>query len=454
MNQNLIENADPVERAGCIIPWQFPQTRPGEGRIRETTGLIDALGCQTAFVEPAQLRAASPSHLLSSGVMQRLAGQLGDADCTLCVIDGALSPVQQRNLERALKVKVIDRTGLILEIFGLRARTREGRLQVELARLNYERSRLVRTWTHLERQRGGRGFLSGPGESQLEADRRMLDSTLKGLQADIADVRRTRGLQREGRVRAGTPVIALVGYTNAGKSTLFNRLSGANVMARNMPFATLDPTIRRMDLPNLGEAALVDTVGFITDLPTHLIDSFQATLEEAMQADLLLLVRDRASDTDEDQRRDVMTVLAGLEADAGTAMPPLIEVWNKADLMDAERKTALALAASHAENPVAALVSSTTGLGIGALLARIETELLKDSQVISVSILPQQGEARAWLHANGDVLDETSDETGCSRLVVRLPEGAAGRFRARFPLLDVSGGEAAHAAPSGKWSPE
>ncbi|HPE47250.1 MAG TPA: GTPase HflX, partial [Hyphomonas sp.] len=298
MTDKMIDRVPAPEVAGVIIPWFTPANRPTEDRLEETAGLVEALGCELSFLRPEHVRQVNSAQLLSGGILERLATDLEAHQCTLAVIDGALTPVQQRNLEKKLGVKVIDRTGLILEIFGLRARTKEGRLQVELARILYERSRLVRTWTHLERQRGGGGFLSGPGESQLEADRRMLDDRITRLKADLEDVRRTRAVQRAGRQRSGKPIIALVGYTNAGKSTLFNRLTGASVLARDMPFATLDPTIRRLDLPTLGEAALIDTVGFITDLPTHLIDSFQATLEEAMQADLLIHVRDRSSRSD------------------------------------------------------------------------------------------------------------------------------------------------------------
>lgn len=427
------EQSAPEERAGAVIPWFSPADRPSEDREHETAGLVEALGCELAFLSTVHLRNPSPSNLFSAGHLADLKARLEAEDCSICIVDGALTPVQQRNLERELGLKVIDRTGLILEIFGLRARTREGQLQVELARITYERSRLVRTWTHLERQRGGRGFLSGPGETQLEADRRMLDRTMKRLRADLEDVRRTRGLQREGRVRAGTPVISLVGYTNAGKSTLFNRLSGADVLARDMPFATLDPTIRRIELPVIGDAALVDTVGFITDLPTHLIDAFQATLEEAMESDLLIHVRDRASSSDEDQRADVIKVLERLEAESGHPLPPLIEAWNKADAIEPDRREALEYAARIADDPKAVLVSAVTGEGMEALVELIESMLLRGAREFTVKLAPQQGRARAWLHAHGDVSSETGTETGDTEMHVRLTDAAQGQFRVLFP---------------------
>lgn len=434
MSDTLIDRLAPVERAGCLIPWTLPKDRPSETRLEETAGLIEALGCELAFLHPIQVRNPSPSHLLSGGLIERHAEEIEAEDCTICVVDTSLSPVQQRNLERSLGVKVIDRTGLILEIFGLRARTAEGQLQVELARLTYERSRLVRTWTHLERQRGGRGFLSGPGETQLEADRRMLDTAVKGLHADLDEVRRTRRLQRAGRARAGIPVISLVGYTNAGKSTLFNQLSGANVLAKDMPFATLDPTIRRVELPRLGEAALADTVGFITDLPTHLIDAFQATLEEILESDLIVHVRDRASPADEEQRRDVMRVLTRLETEAGAPLPPLIEAWNKADAMEPDRRDALAISAREADPP-AILVSALKGEGLDALVEAMELRLLEDTELVHVELAPSQGEARAWLHAHGDVLSESMSDEGVTQMDVRLDERARGQFASRFPSL-------------------
>lgn len=437
MKQSGIDRRPARECAGCIIPWTDPADRPGEERLEETRGLIEALGCDLAFLRATQLRRPSPSHLLTGGLIAQTAEDLKAAGATIFVVDGTLSPVQQRNLETALDVKVIDRTGLILEIFGLRARSREGQLQVELARLTYERSRLVRTWTHLERQRGGRGFLSGPGETQLEADRRMLDRTVQRLKADLDAVRRTRGLQRTGRSRAETPIIALIGYTNAGKSTLFNRLSGADVLARDMPFATLDPTIRQIALPRLGRAALVDTVGFITDLPTHLIDAFQATLEEATEADLLVHVRDRSSEADADQRRDVLAVLARLQAETNQPLPPIIEAWNKADLMAGERRDALAIAAREADDPPAVLVSATTGQGIDELIATIEAQLWGASRQLDIHLPVEAAEARAWLHAHGDVSGEERDDAGASVVHVRLTERDLGRFRARFEDVAV-----------------
>ena len=420
------------ERAGCLIPWFHLSERPDDERLSETAGLVEALGCELAFQRASQIRSPSPSHLLSGGILDDVRVELAAQDCSLFILDGELTPVQQRNLERALEVKVIDRTGLILEIFGLRARSREGQLQVELARINYERSRLVRTWTHLERQRGGRGFLSGPGETQLEADRRMLDRTIKSLIRDLDDVKRTRGLQRSGRRRSDTPVITLVGYTNSGKSSLFNRLTGANVFAKDMPFATLDPTIRQLSLPAIGTAALVDTVGFITDLPTHLIDAFQATLEEATEADLLIHVRDRASERDEDQRRDVLTVLARLEEEAGHPLPPMIEAWNKSDLLDPARKAALSTAADVVDDPEAVLVSAVTGEGIDKLVKLVEAKVMAGGVQITVTLPAKAGDARAWLHDSGDVVSESLTDDGNLKLDVRLTERAHGQFLALF----------------------
>ncbi len=437
MGDKLIDRLPAPEIAGAIIPWFTPANRPSGNRLEETAGLIEALGCELAFLRPEHVRQVNSAQLLSGGILNRLADDLEASDCTLAVVDGALTPVQQRNLEKKLGVKVIDRTGLILEIFGLRARTKEGRLQVELARLLYERSRLVRTWTHLERQRGGGGFLSGPGESQLEADRRMLDDKIVRLKAELDDVRRTRAVQRAGRQRTGKPVVALVGYTNAGKSTLFNRLTGADVFAKDMPFATLDPTIRRLDLPTLGEAALIDTVGFITDLPTHLIDSFQATLEEAMQADLLVHVRDRSSPADQEQAEDVLRVLQRLEQETGLPLPPMIEAWNKMDLLPPDRADALAMSAEVQEAHPAVLLSAVTGEGTDALLAAIERGLLRSATKVSVLLRPQDGRARAWLHRNGEVLTDEMQDNATSIMIVRLKTDRLGQFQAEFPSIEI-----------------
>jgi GTPase len=437
LNDKLIDRLPEPEIAGAVIPWFSPVNRPTEERMQETAGLVEALGCELAFIHADHVRKVNSSVLFSGGLLDRFAEDLEEHNCTIAVIDGALTPVQQRNLETRLGVKVIDRTGLILEIFGLRARTKEGRLQVELARLLYERSRLVRTWTHLERQRGGGGFLSGPGESQLESDRRMLDDKIVRLRRDLEDVRRTRAVQRAGRKRGGKPVIALVGYTNSGKSTLFNRLSGANVFARDMPFATLDPTIRRIDLPTLGEAALIDTVGFITDLPTHLIDSFKATLEEAMQADLLVHVRDRSSAADVEQAKDVDIVLARLEKETGLPLPPIIEAWNKSDVLPPERFEALEIAAKSDSEIPAVLVSALDGQGMDSLLYEIEHALLRGGRDVAVTLSPQDGRARAWLHSHGDVKAETNLKDGRVALSVRLPIERVGQFQAEFPDIGI-----------------
>ncbi len=437
MARATVDTRPEQERAGVLIPWFEVGGRPDESRQMETAGLVEALGCTLAFLTDAFIRNPSPSHLLSGGILERFREKLAAEACSIAILDGQLTPVQQRNLERSLGVKVIDRTGLILEIFGLRARSREGQLQVELARLSYERSRLVRTWTHLERQRGGRGFLAGPGETQLEADRRMLDRQLKQLRADLDEVKRTRGLQRAGRSRSGTPVIALVGYTNSGKSTLFNRLTGADVLAKDMPFATLDPTIRKLQLPKLGEAALVDTVGFITDLPTHLIDAFQATLEESLEADLLVHVRDRASPTDDAQRADVIAVLDRLEQETGKPVPPIVEAWNKADLMPAEQRETLALVAPGSDPP-AALVSAIKGWGLDALMASIETTVMRQSHRMVAHLGASDGQARAWLHAHGHVRGEETGSDGATRMVLNLSPADEGAFKTRFPHVPLS----------------
>jgi GTP-binding protein HflX len=416
---------------------------PGAGlarqRLEESRGLCEALGVSLAFAERVNVRDPHPARLFGAGQIASLKDRLGEAGATLLIVDGQLTPVQQRNLERDLGIKVIDRTGLILEIFGLRARTAEGRLQVEMARSLYERSRLVRTWTHLERQRGGFGFLGGPGETQLEADRRMLDKRIAGLRGDLEDIRRTRRLQREGRVRRGSPVIALIGYTNAGKSTLFNLLTHADVLAADMPFATLDPTTRDIEVAPGRRASLIDTVGFITDLPTHLVAAFRATLEEAMEADLLLHVRDIAHEDTEGQAEDVYAVLRQLEEAAGHAPPPIIEVWNKADQLDDETRAVLEVRAAGL-SPRAFLVSAIAGQGIAELLCEADRLVFRRTRLRTALIAPAEGRIRAWLHQNCDVVEEIAVENGATEIQVYLSEADERRLRKAYPSVSLTAG--------------
>jgi GTP-binding protein HflX len=377
--------------------------------------------------EIARIERPSPSTLLGRGTVARFVEPIRDNDVGLVVIDGPLSPVQQRNLERSWQTKVIDRTGLILEIFGERACTHEGRLQVELAALTYQRSRLVRSWTHLERQRGGFGFLGGPGESQLEIDRRLIGERIARLKREIEAIKRTRSLHREARKRVPYPVIALVGYTNAGKSTLFNRLTGARTTADDMLFATLDPTMRRLDLPSGRKAILSDTVGFISDLPTHLVAAFRATLEEVTEADVILHVRDAHHPDSAAQREDVLSVLADLGLGEHIE-DGLIEVMNKIDLLDPEARASLANRALRNEECVA--LSAASGEGCDFLLQRIERRLDRSDRVVRLDIPLTDGQTLAWLYRHGEVLGRRDDERA-AHLAVRLSEADLGRLRHR-----------------------
>lgn len=381
-----------------------------------------------AFAIP--VRTPKPATLFGAGQVERIEAACNLEDAELLIVDGTLGPIQQRNLEERLKRKVIDRTGLILEIFGERAATAEGRLQVELAHLDYQQSRLVRSWTHLERQRGGFGFLGGPGETQIEADRRMIRSRMARLRRELDQVKKTRALHRERRGRAPWPVIALVGYTNAGKSTLFNRLTGAGVMAEDLLFATLDPTMRAIELPGVPKAILSDTVGFISDLPTQLVAAFRATLEEVVAADLILHVRDIANPDSGAQKSQVLEVLDDLGVDPNDR--PILEVWNKWDLLNEERRAELeALAVT---NDMVVPVSAETGYGIDGLVERIGVMLTGEAQLHEFVIPASDGQRLAWLHSHGEVVFE--DEAGVGkggplrRIAVRLTPKEYGRYLA------------------------
>lgn len=435
MPKDLIDRRPPEDIAAVVLPV-IGGAEVARSRLEESQGLAEALGIKLAFTEQLNVRDPHPARLFGSGQLDALAERFKQDGVTLFVVDASLTPVQQRNLELELKLKVVDRTGLILEIFGLRARTAEGRLQVEMARSLYERSRLVRTWTHLERQRGGFGFLGGPGESQLETDRRLLDKRIAGFRRELDDVRRTRRLQREGRARREAPVAAIVGYTNAGKSTLFNRLTSSDVLAADMPFATLDPTAREIVAASGRRIALVDTVGFITDLPTTLVAAFRATLEEAMEADLLVHVRDIAHPDTEYQANDVYTILEQLEQETGLDQPPMIEVWNKADALDESTRNVLATRAAGL-NPPALMVSALTGQGVDELLFAVEAALFRNRLPRRVTIPAADGRLHAWLHNNCEVSSEMLEGEDRLTLEVFMTDEDVARFRAVSPDVSV-----------------
>ena len=423
-----------------------------EARIAEAEGLARAIDLDVVGHELVTLTQIRPATFLGKGKVEDIAERVKDEGVTLVMMDCALSPVQQRNLEKAFGTKVIDRTGLILEIFGRRARTREGSLQVELAHLNYQKSRLVRSWTHLERQRGGFGFLGGPGETQIETDRRLIQERMTRIERDLEAVKKTRGLHRKSRQDVPYPVVALVGYTNAGKSTLFNRLTRAEVLAEDMLFATLDPTLRGLKLRHGARIMLSDTVGFISDLPTMLVSAFRATLEEVISADVILHVRDISHEDTQAQSSDVEAILADL------GIKPedhdrIIEVWNKLDLLDENARLSLTDAAARrrpGERPF--IVSAVTGQGIDEILEAIENKLARGRSLFRVVVAPEDGQGLHWLYENAEVLNRAAQTDGTTEILLRIAPEKIERLIQRFP--DAKRAEDMSLTPTDDGTPE
>ena len=405
-------------------------TRSPEARLDEAVGLANAIDLDTVYTEIVNVADPKPATLIGAGKVAEIAEKVAETSSELVVVDHPLTPVQQRNLEKQFNAKVLDRTGIILEIFGRRARTREGTLQVELAHLNYQRGRLVRSWTHLERQRGGAGFLGGPGETQIEADRRILQEKIVKLKRELETVRRTRDLHRAKRKKIPFPVVAIVGYTNAGKSTLFNRLTGAAVLAEDMLFATLDPTLRRIRLPHGTIVILSDTVGFISDLPTHLVAAFRATLEEVVEADLVIHLRDISDPDTAAQAEDVERILADLGVDAADGKR-VLEVWNKVDRLDETARNNLPRAGRDGAG-VPVSVSALTGAGIDALLAEVEKRIAGGLEEITVRLSPGEMPVIDWIYRNGQVVARSDDDDGAVTLTARMPASARAELESRI----------------------
>jgi GTPase len=413
-----------------------------EDRLEEAVGLARAIELTIADARAIRVAKPRPATLFGTGKVAEIAELIDELNTGLIIVDHALTPIQQRNLEREWNAKVLDRTGLILEIFGRRARTREGALQVELAHLMFQRSRLVRSWTHLERQRGGVGFLGGPGETQIETDRRLLRERIDKIRSELEKVTRTRSLHRAGRAKVPYPVVAIVGYTNAGKSTLFNKLTGATVLSQDQVFATLDPTMRELQLESGRRIILSDTVGFISDLPTMLVAAFRATLEEVVAADIILHVRDISHPESEAQRQDVDNVLADLLDDDHDTHAPIIEVWNKIDLVDDTSQENIAAVRQQAINrgnaPV--ITSAVTGQGLDDLANRIDEIIGRHDLTLKLVLPASAGKLRHWLHQNATVLNAIplNDDSGASELEVRISNSKHGQLLHHLEALQIS----------------